>query len=204
MFDILKYATLDTERTASDQASAEKAAEAARATAVGQSFLSGANTVAALAAGEDAYQAEVSHFRTWYTFDPDVIYPAVLDWLEANRAALAAYLGRSDADLVTLALNGDEIAHFTLKARQTVAEVTALSADGFHLARRGRDEFSGSEDVGDLEVRERALEAARHFFTEALHQSHLTAKDAAGLPVNTNAGIGVKILAGDKRWALLL
>ena len=192
MFNVLKYAMLDVERTEADKAIALKAAQSAKEQAIGAVIaanMDNPDLEAAGAAGVEAYQKEAANFRLWYTLDPDVIYPAALDWLVENQILLGAYANRSDADLVGLALGGDQLAHFVLKARQTVVEIVICPLSMWQLAGIPRTEFAEGEDNPELTFRASVLETTRRFFTEALHQ-------AAGVP------IGIKILAGDKRWAL--
>lgn len=133
---------------------------------------------------------EANH-RVWYEIDPDVMYPAAIDWLKANGQELLALANTPVGDLVEKALNGDKAAAFTLKCQQYAPKnLGIIPLDqwdaAWELAMTPRDEMPA--DSNQLFARELALEAARLFVTEVTHQ-------AAGQPM------GLHISKSD-RWRL--
>lgn len=76
-------------------------------------------------------------------------------------------LALSDAALVQQALKGDKLALFVLKARHTAQIAVAIDPDAWDLTELARAEC---DNPSVIDRRAGALEAARLFFTEALHQ----------------------------------
>lgn len=105
--------------------------------------------------------------RGRYAVVPGEIYPATIGWITSNRDALAEALAQPDAVLITRALNGDTLAAFVVRARQNVTEALAVPVMGWQLAVVPRSQVVDD----DVALRARALETARRFFTEMLHQS---------------------------------
>lgn len=187
MLDVKQYVTLDVDRTTAEKDLAVKVAKDQALKDIGISVMIGGDVEKAMVDAQAAAEAAAlgTAFRTWYNVDPDVMYPAVIQYLAANQPALIELNKKPDADLVTLALSGDKAAHFVLKARQTVGLLNQVSAEDWDLAMQPKQDDTKFLD-GDR--RAAALEVARLFFTEALHQA-------------TAGAIGVHILKAE-HWRL--
>lgn len=184
IFDVSKVATVNEDRIAQDKATAATLAARKAEQAVGAAILAGKKLEEAQAAGKAAAAEATNDWRVWYELDPDVVYPAVIEWLEKNAAELIRLGGVPDYTLVEESIAGSEAALFVLKCKAYVAEHLAPSLalaesaklDLWELALEPRSTFEDGDSR--LIIREKGLEAARLFVTEALHQQ---TKRAIGL-----------------------
>lgn len=178
-FEVMKYASLDTERTDKDKEGALTKAANARAQIVGHALLSGGNLEEARVEADAAYEKTAANSATWFEVDPAVMYPAAIEYLKEALTRLVGLCQLSDGELVKKAFSGDDEAKFLAQSagKAMIFEVrdAALAAiegdceDIWELAASPRYLFD-DEDV-DLVARENILEAVRRFWTEALHQT---------------------------------
>lgn len=172
MLKILDLVSVDEDRTETDKALAQQAVDEARGAAIGATVIIGKTLEEAQAAGEAAAIRMGNNYRVWYELDPDVVYPETIKWMRNNGQLLATLAGTSTGELITQALNGVELASFTLKCQQfapaNLVPIVDVWERAWDLALTPRDEV---DDPTDLLIREKALEAARLFVTEALHQA---------------------------------
>jgi hypothetical protein len=109
--------------------------------------------------------------RQYYVVNPGEVYPAVVQFLTDNMGEIGRVYAQGDAALVGKALAGDFWAGFIVRARRTIADVLAVPDRGWELALVDRADLPADRDDADVVARAQALEAARLFFTEALHQA---------------------------------
>lgn len=109
--------------------------------------------------------------RQYYEVNSGETYPAVVEFLVDNMDEIGRVYAQGDAALMGKALAGDFWAGFIVRARRTVADVLAVPDRGWELALVDRADMSADKGDGDVLARAQALEAARLFFTEALHQT---------------------------------
>lgn len=173
MFNALHYATLDTQRTGEAEMLTLQRWEEELNRMVGQLILSQEAATADEALVLARPQVErLQKYHHVYTADPDDVYPAVIQYLrdDPEWRLLAA---EPDSTLTRFILEGSSnaaTAQFILMARQTVMEALHIPTDDWELALAPRSAFTERER-GKLKRREAALEVARRFFTEALHQA---------------------------------
>ncbi len=188
--NVMDLVTVDDSRTAADQATGAAAADKAQAQALGEALLAGKSTAAAEAAGQAAFARAADNWRVWYTVDPDVAYPAALTWLSQHGATLLELASKPEKNLVLAALEGDAAAVFTLKCRsfapERVQPVLNAGEGAWECGLLPREAVA--EHAPELQARELALEAARLFVTECIHQA-------------TGRAVGIKI-AKSERWRL--
>lgn len=162
------FITRNDDRTAAENAQAEAYAEKQRAQVIGDAILAGKTLEEATAAGEAATKAALKDVRTWYEVDTDGVYPAAVKWLKANGAALIMWSTKPEAEVAIEAFKGNSVAKFALLCR-AYANQTLINVpiDGWELALLHVNDVSEAE----LPIRELALEAARLFVTEIIHQA---------------------------------
>lgn len=191
MFDVMQYVTIDTDRTETEKALAVEVAKQKGLTDVGITAMIGGDVEKAMTDAQAAAEAAAgTNFRTWYDIDPDLMYPAVIQYLGDSQQELIELNKQSEAQLVTLALDGNKAAHFVLKARQTISLLHQVGIEDWYLAICPRSDFEDGTGAANASAQRRgiALEVARLFFTEALHQA-------------TKGPIGVHILKAE-HWRL--
>lgn len=109
--------------------------------------------------------------RQYYEVNSSETYPAIVEFLVKNMGEIGRAYAQGDAALMGKALALDFWAGFIVRARRTVADVLAVPDGGWELALTDRADMSADRSDPDVLARAQALEAARLFFTEALHQS---------------------------------
>lgn len=177
-FEATKYSNPDRERTAQEQQYAQQQAQKAREQIVGKAVLSGDNIEEARAAADAEFNRIASSFYVWVNVDPEVIYPAAINYLMEALPRLVGLCGLSDGELVKKALGGDDEAKFIAQSagKLMIYEVRdALAGAGeaaWTLALTPRSEFDDQDEDEKLVIkaREALLEAVRRFFTEAIQQ----------------------------------
>lgn len=190
-FSVLDVVEVDNERSDADKTIAEQAAESARAQAVGAAIVAGQSVEDAQAEGDAVAELVGNNHRVWYEIDPDVMYPAAIAYLKQNGGELLTLSGKSEGELATLALDGNKTAAFCLRCRTYALNNLPIEAKVWDLALVAKDDMSDvtTNDWATIKLREKALEAARLFVTECIHQ--VTAQP-----------IGVHIGKGSGRWKL--
>lgn len=137
-------------------------------------------------ATEDKERNKRQNERNWFNVDPAELYPAMVEYIQAEMAK-----GRQ----------GDGIIR-----SQYYPAAAALPEEAWKLALMPRDEVARK---GDIEARRLALETARLWFTELLHRA--LRWQAIGMneakfwhtepPAASAAPLGLYI-AKDERWRL--
>ncbi len=173
LLNVMELVAVNDARTEADRANGIAAAEKAQAAAVGAAVLAGKPAKDVQAAGEAALKAASENWRVWYEIEPDAVYPAAIAWLQKNAINFAQLANQPDKELFFAALNGDKAAAFIVQCRQFVPQnllpLLPVGDRAWALAMVPRQEFKG--DANDLAVREAALECARLFVTEVIHQA---------------------------------
>lgn len=170
-FDVLAVASKDEVRIESDQQAAAAAAEKVKVQVFGEEILRGESHEVALELAEKAAAKKRKDWRVWYELDPDVVYPAAIEWLSANGKRLIELSQAGDAAILNAALDGDKLAGFVARCRSYAGDnlipLYAISENPWIVARAAKDVL----DEDSQALRAKVLEAARLFATECLHQA---------------------------------
>lgn len=171
IFDVLKFVSKDEARIENDKQVAAAAAEEVKARELGRAILAGAKPDAAMKQAEKAAAEKREDWRVWYEIDPDVVYPAAIEWLSANGKRLIELSQAGDAAILNAALAGDKLAGFVARCRSYAGDnlipLYAISENPWIVARAAKDVL----DEDSQALRAKVLEAARLFATECLHQA---------------------------------
>jgi hypothetical protein len=103
----------------------------------------------------------------WYNIQMGKAYEATLDFLDENLDELRRISAMPEAERLTLAFAGNDLAKFTVTSRQNTLEVLAVPGRGWELARLSREEMDTAD--GGVELRNQTLNTVRRFWTEVHH-----------------------------------
>lgn len=167
--NILDLCVVDVERSKAEQAVAAERANTTFLTELGRLIAANVPEEVAKEQAAQARDAYIARNRpyTWYNFDPAVIFPAIITYIQEVRLRIGDLFVLSDSQLINHAMNGDSLARFVVSARQNAAEILSVEAEDWALALIPRDQVA----AGDVQRRALALYIAERTFKEMLHQA---------------------------------
>lgn len=146
--DIFEIANPDSERTEAEKEAANQRAERVRLEALGRAVDEGKPLDKARALAEETSVKEKSNIYNWYIVNPNQLYPEMVKFIRTQLVA---------------GVQGDGIIR-----SEYYPAAQALPEEAWEMALITRQEFT---ELAEIEVRMRALEICRLWFTELLHRA---------------------------------